>query len=66
MQIGIIGAGNMARGLGNALLKAEHQVMISSREIEKAKTATQDLEGALAGTFQDATDFGEVVILAVP
>jgi 3-hydroxyisobutyrate dehydrogenase-like beta-hydroxyacid dehydrogenase len=32
MRIGIIGSGNMARGIAHRLLGAGHEVMVSSRD----------------------------------
>lgn len=51
MRIGILGAGNMARGLGGLWTKAGHEVRYSNR--------------SGAGSFADAAAFGDVVLLAV-
>ncbi|ALG06777.1 NADPH-dependent F420 reductase [Kibdelosporangium phytohabitans] len=52
MRIGILGAGNMARGLGGLWTRAGHEVRYSNR--------------SGAGSFAGAAAFGDVVLLAVP
>nr|WP_042189776.1 NAD(P)-binding domain-containing protein [Kibdelosporangium sp. MJ126-NF4] len=51
MRIGILGAGNMARGLGGLWTKAGHEVKYSN--------------WSGAGSFADAAAFGDVVLLAI-
>jgi predicted dinucleotide-binding enzyme len=66
MNIGFIGAGNMARVLGTLWARAGHDVMFSSRTAERAKRLADFAGGrAHSGTFQDAAAFGDVVVLAV-
>jgi NADPH-dependent F420 reductase len=67
MKIGIIGTGNMGSGLGKQWAAKGHQVLFGSRDPQKAQ-ALADSVGANAssGTYAEATQFGEVVLLAVP
>jgi predicted dinucleotide-binding enzyme len=66
MQVGILGAGNMATGLGRYFLKAGHKLLIShSRDRGKLEKVVKDLGGGTqAGSAKDAACFGEIVILA--
>lgn len=64
MQIGIIGAGSIAKLYGGFWQKAGHEVMISSRTATKREAAAA-LVGARAGTPTEAAQFGDVVLLAV-
>lgn len=65
MRIGILGTGNMGSGLGRHLAAAGHDVFVGSRDAERGKEAGHDI-GASGGTYRDAVDHGDVVILAVP
>lgn len=67
MKIGIIGTGRMASGLGTHWANAGHEVLFGSREIEKAQTVAGQVGGGVrSGSYQDAVDFGDVVVLTVP
>nr|WP_294914790.1 NAD(P)-binding domain-containing protein [uncultured Neokomagataea sp.] len=67
LKIGIIGAGDVAQTLGGLLIKAGHPVMLSARNVQEAQSAAAELGTlASAGTPNDAANFGDVVILAVP
>lgn len=65
MKIGIIGSGNIGGTLGQHWAKAGHEVMFSSRNPDDLK-AIADPIGAHTGTVQEAADFGEVILLAIP
>lgn len=62
MRIGIIGAGNVGMTLGNAFVRAGHDVVYGSRD--EARTAPHP--GALLGSLRGAVMEAEVVVLAVP
>ncbi len=71
MQVTVIGAGNMGRGIGHRLVAGGHSVTIVDRDPEEAAQLAEDLRGAAEG---DATVDaagpgaelrGEVVVLAV-
>lgn len=66
MRVGILGAGNMATGLGRYFVKAGHRLIIShSRDPAKLERAAKDLgPGTQPGSAEEAARFGEVVILA--
>lgn len=67
MQIGIVGSGRVGSAIGAAWVKAGHEVMFSSRNIEHDKALASRLGGgARAGTPREAAAFGEVVMVSVP
>ncbi len=70
MNIGIIGAGGMARGIGSRLVAGGNEVIISARDDAKAAALAADLGGAAngkarAGSRQEALA-ADVVVLALP
>jgi 8-hydroxy-5-deazaflavin:NADPH oxidoreductase len=66
-RIGIIGSGAMGGGLGLAWARAGHQVLFSSRNPDELRDLVQQAgSGARAGLPQDAAEFGDVVLIAVP
>jgi predicted dinucleotide-binding enzyme len=67
MKIGIVGSGNVGSNIGASWVRAGHQVMFSSRNIEHDKELAARLgRGARAGTPREAATFGEVVMISVP
>lgn len=67
MKIGIIGTGNVAKGLGKALTHHGYHVMFGSREPQKANDLAGQMEHfAQGGTIASAIHYGEIVIIAVP
>jgi 8-hydroxy-5-deazaflavin:NADPH oxidoreductase len=67
MKIGIIGVGNMGRGLGQGWARAGHQILFGARDAEKGRAAAAESGSATAkaGSFDDAAAFGEVVLHTV-
>jgi predicted dinucleotide-binding enzyme len=66
-KIGIIGTGNMGSGLGKQSAAKGHQVLFGSRDPQKARTLADSVgANASSGTYVEATEFGEAVLLAVP
>lgn len=66
MNIGIIGTGNVGSSLGKRWTDAGHTVMFGSRDTEKAQELAGEVGGrSMGGTYQEAVDFGAVVVLAV-
>jgi predicted dinucleotide-binding enzyme len=65
---GIIGAGNIGRNLGIALLAAGHRVVIANAHgPQTLKALIADLgSGADAATVEEAADAAEVAIVAIP
>jgi len=67
LKIGIIGSGIIGSTLGDLWLKAGHEVMFSSLDLEHDKALAARLGGkARAGTSKEAAAFGEVILVAVP
>ncbi len=65
-KIGIIGSGLVAKVLGNGFLALGHTVMLSSRDITKLSDwKEKGKENALVGSFKEAAEFGEILVLAV-
>jgi NADPH-dependent F420 reductase len=68
-KVTIIGAGNMARGLGTRLLAGSHQVQFLAPTAEHATALAEDLgdhNGSVSAGHPDEEIAGEVVILAMP
>ena len=67
MKIGIVGSGNVGGNIGASWVRAGHEVMFSSRDIEHDKALAAKLGGgARAGTPREAAAFGDVVMVSVP
>lgn len=66
-KIGIVGSGRVGGALGAVWVKAGHEVMFSSRNIEHDRELAAKLGGtARAGTPREAAAFGDVVMVSVP
>ena len=67
MKVAIIGTGNMASGLANALAGAQHEVAIGSRDPGKAAALAEKIgRGVQGGGIAAAAKLAEIVILAIP
>lgn len=67
MKIGIVGSGNVGSAIGATWVRAGHEVMFSSLDIEHDKALAARLGGgARAGTPREAAEFGEVLMISVP
>jgi 8-hydroxy-5-deazaflavin:NADPH oxidoreductase len=67
MKIGVLGTGDVGRALGKAFIALGHEVKMGSRSATNEKAlawASESGAGASAGTFGDAVEFGEIVVLA--
>jgi len=67
MKIGILGTGDVGTTLGSALVGAGHQVQMGSRSAANEKAvawAQRNGASASAGTFAEAAEFGEILVLA--
>lgn len=67
MKIGIIGAGFMGRNIAHLALAAGHEVMLSNARGPKSLSSVMsNLPGSQVGTVEQATQFAEVIVLAIP
>ena len=66
MNIAIIGAGNVGSNLAGALVKAGHDVVIATQDLEKAREVADATGGIAAINAAAAAALGDVVVLAVP
>lgn len=67
MKIGVVGSGRVGGTVGELWVKAGHEVMFSSLDLEYDKALAARLgAGARAGTPREAGAFGEVLFIAVP
>ena len=65
MRIGTLGNGLMADALAGQWVKAGHDVMIGGRSADRAAELAHRI-GAVPGSLQEATTYGEILLLAVP
>lgn len=67
MKIGTLGSGRVGSAIGAAWVKAGHEVMFSSLNLEADKKLAASLGGgARAGTPREAAAFGDVLLVSVP
>ncbi|MBV9390237.1 MAG: NADPH-dependent F420 reductase [Chroococcidiopsidaceae cyanobacterium CP_BM_ER_R8_30] len=69
MKIGILGAGNVGGALGQSWAKKGHQVFFGVRDPnapELQARLSKAGENVRVGSLQEATDFGEVIVLTLP
>jgi hypothetical protein len=65
MKVGVIGSGDVAKALASGFLKHGHDVVIGTRDPAKLEDWAAQNSRAGVGSFTDAAQFGEVVVLAV-
>ncbi|HKD61400.1 MAG TPA: NAD(P)-binding domain-containing protein [Terracidiphilus sp.] len=65
MKVGVLGSGDVAKTLASGFLKHGHQVRIGSRSPAKLAEWSAGNPGSTTGTFAEAAQFGEIVVLAV-
>ena len=67
LRIGVIGSGRIGGTVGGLWVKAGHEVMFSSLDIEHDRKLAAGIgTGARAGTPKEAAAFGDVLFFAVP
>src|SRR3954447_19384723 len=66
MRIGIVGAGRIGGGAARMFARAGHEVMGSGSRDPAELQPLADGVGGRPGTPQEAVEFGEVVLFAVP
>jgi predicted dinucleotide-binding enzyme len=67
MKVGILGTGDVGRALGSAFASLGHEVKMGSRDANNEKAlawAKETGPSASAGTFADAAEYGETIVLA--
>lgn len=65
MQVTIVGAGNMGRGIGTRAVAGGHEVEIVDRDPAEAERLAEELGGGATALERGAAFGGEVVVLAV-
>ena len=65
MKVGVLGSGDVAKVLASGLLKHGHQVKVGSRTTGKLADWASQNAGGSVGSFAEAAEFGEFVVLAV-
>jgi 8-hydroxy-5-deazaflavin:NADPH oxidoreductase len=63
-KIGIIGSGPVGTSLAKGFVKHGYEVMLGTRDKLKYELIKKET-GALTGTFEEASTFGEIIIIAV-
>jgi len=66
MKIGVLGSGTVGQTLGAGFRKHGHEVMLGTRDPQKKEVAAwvRATAGASAGTFPEAAQFGELLVVA--
>ena len=66
MKIGILGAGFIGRAVARLAVKNGYEVMISNSRNPMTLVSSMISIGCKIGTAKEASEFGEVVLLAIP
>lgn len=66
MKVAVIGAGNVGKALGQSISRAGHDVTITAKHPESARTAAREIGAQPAASSAEAVADADVVILAVP
>jgi 8-hydroxy-5-deazaflavin:NADPH oxidoreductase len=64
-KIGVLGSGAVAKILAGGFIKHGYEVMLGTREVSKLKEWNEKNPKGKLGSFSDAADFGEIIVLAV-
>ncbi len=65
MKIGIIGSGVVGQQLGLGFIRLGHEVKIGTRDVSKlAEWLRQAGGNASVGSFKEAAEYGEIIVLA--
>jgi predicted dinucleotide-binding enzyme len=65
MKIGVLGSGVVAKTLAAGFLKHGHEAMLGTREPAKLADWAAENAAARVGSFAEAAEFGDAVVLAV-
>jgi predicted dinucleotide-binding enzyme len=66
MKIGIIGAGFIGRAVTAVAIKHGHEVMVSNSRSPDTLFSLVGGTGCKAGSSQEAAEFGDIVLVAIP
>ena len=66
MKIGILGAGFIGRAVARLAVEAGYEVMLSNSRDPRTLTSTAIAIKCRIGTAKEASEFGEVVLVAIP
>lgn len=66
MKIGMIGAGRIGQAIAGRLVPKGYDIMMSNSRGVEAVREVAEANGCRPGTVEEAAQFGEVVIVAVP
>jgi len=64
MKVGILGSGMVAKALAEGFLRHGHSVMLGTRSPSKLGDWVEQHKNALAGSFSDAAQYGDLAVLA--
>jgi 8-hydroxy-5-deazaflavin:NADPH oxidoreductase len=65
IKVGIVGSGIVGQTLANGFVKHGYDVMIGTNTASKREELKSKTNGKTkVGTFEDAAEFGEIVVLA--
>jgi predicted dinucleotide-binding enzyme len=65
MKVAIVGTGNMGTGLGRQFATAGHEVIVGSRDPERAEAKAAEIGAAAHGRYADAVGQADAFLLAV-
>lgn len=67
MKVGVLGSGTVGKTLAAGFLKHGHQVLLGTRDpkTEDVASWTSSAAGGKAGTFAEAAQFGELLVISV-
>lgn len=65
MKVGVLGSGDVAKTLAGGFLKHGHAVKVGSRSPQKLADWSGKNSGSSVGTFAEAAQFGELIMVAV-
>jgi 8-hydroxy-5-deazaflavin:NADPH oxidoreductase len=66
VKIGIIGAGFIARAVTAVAMKHGHEIMVSNTPSPETLFSLTASTGCKAGSPQEAAEFGDIVLVAIP
>jgi len=65
VKVAIIGTGNMGTGLGRQFAAGAHEVIVGSRDAQRARAKAAEIGASGAGTYAEAIAQADAFLLAV-